>query len=164
MTNPNGYDFTIGNSGFRFATDTNSPYQRYTEPVTAQRFDNSKEPGEQSLSALPWIKSQDSFHAGAGQLNLEKGYTDFQYQQEQVSHLRFDTSLGADVWTPGQVSRLPETLFTSIPSGTVTCAVSGTQQGKDYVIAGGSACLYQIAWPNGADLAPTITAIDLSGP
>lgn len=66
MTNPNGYDFKIGDYGFRLATDTDHKYQRYTEPYSTQKIDNSKEAGEQSLNALPWVKSQDSFHGGAG--------------------------------------------------------------------------------------------------
>jgi len=156
-----GYDFMIDGHGFRLATDQQMPYQRETEPTTTHRYDSSQEPGEQSLSALPWIKSQSSFHGGAGQLNLESALTQFQYQQEQVEHIRYDTSLGLDPWTPGKVKRLPDVQryafgFDSKQVCTATVA------GVDYAIIGGTNSLYQVAWSSGPDAAPTITAIDLS--
>ena len=88
--------------GFRMATDTQFVYSRASEQTTTHRFDASVEVGEQSLSAMPWLKAQSSFHAGAGQLNLEQGFTAFQYQQEQIEHIRFDTCLGVDCWDGGQ--------------------------------------------------------------
>jgi hypothetical protein len=157
-----GYDFMIGGHGFRLATDTQFAYQRATEPTTVHRFDSSAEPGEQSLSALPWVKSQSSFHAGAGQLNLEQGFTAFQYQQEQVEHIRFDTCLGVDCWTPGKVSRLPDTSFFNFGFNASTM-VTATVSGIDYAVIGGSGGLYQAAWLSGPDSAPTVTAIDLTG-
>jgi hypothetical protein len=150
-----GYDFSIGGNGFRFATDAQQfPYSRVTEPTTVRRFDDSNEPGEQSLSPLPWIKSQNSFHGGAGQRNLERGYTAFQYEQEQVSHVRFDTSLGVDVWTPGVVKRLPRTTVTATGLSTTTFAAANSPLAPgsgDYVIAGGSDALSVVAWPSGPD-------------
>jgi hypothetical protein len=99
-----GYDLMVGGHGFRLATDQQFAYVRGSEPTTTRRFDSEAEPGEQSLSALPWIKSQSSFHGGAGQLNLEQGLTSFEYQQEKVDHIRFDNSLGVDVWNLGKVT------------------------------------------------------------
>lgn len=157
-----GYDFTIGGHGFRLASDQQFPYQRYTEPTTVRRFDDSAEPGEQTLSDLPWIKSQSSFHAGAGQLNLEQGFTSFQYQQEQVEHIRFDNCLGVDVWTPGQVTRLPDCHLTEWSDGTFTptCVVTASVDSVDYAIVGGAGALYQVVWSD-PDTDPTITQITL---
>lgn len=157
-----GYDILLNGIGFRLATDQSFPFKRTTEPTTIRRVDQSLEPGEQTLSQLPWIKSQSSFHAGAGQQNLEAPFTAFQYQQEQVAHIRFDTSLGVDVWTPGKVTRLPDTTFSAFGfSATSLC--TATVNGIDYAIIGGNQSLYQAAWLGGPDAAPTITQIDLSG-
>jgi hypothetical protein len=158
-----GYDLLVGGHGFRLATDTRFPYSRGTDPVTVHRFDSSLEPGEQTLSPLPWIKSQSSFHGGAGQLNLEQGFTAFQYQQEQVEHVRFDASLGIDCWTPGQVSRLPDTLLAPVgytPSCFVTAASAA---GVDSAVLGGAGKLQTAVWSSGPDAAPTISNIDLTG-
>jgi hypothetical protein len=157
-----GYDVMIGGHGFRLATDTTFSYTRTSEPTTVHRYDSSLEPGEQSLSPLPWLKSQASFHGGAGQLNLEQGFTAFQYQQEQVEHIRFDTSLGVDVWTPGQVTRLPDCRFFNF-AFTAQSLVSATVSGTDYAIIGGVGGLYQASWPSGPDAAPVVTRIDLTG-
>lgn len=160
--NTGGYDFMIDGHGFRLATDQNFPYIRMTEPTTTRRFDSSLEPGEQTLNQLPWVKSQSSFHAGAGQLNLEQGFTAFQYQQEQVEHIRFDASLGVDVWTPGQVKRLPDSRFYGF-TFTKPCMITATISGTDYAIIGDTGHLYQVAWASGPDADPVITGIDLSG-
>lgn len=156
-----GYDFMVGGHGFRLATDTQFAYVRSTEPTTVHRFDTSLEPGEQTLSPIPWVKAQSSFHGGAGQLNLEQGFTAFQFQQEQVEHVRFDTSLGIDCWTPGQVKRLPDTYLYAL-GFTPSSVITATSGGIDYAIAGGAGKLAQVAWLSGPDAAPTITNIDLT--
>lgn len=156
-----GYDMMIAGYGFRLASDTQFPYIRATEPTTVRRLDNSAEVGEQTLSELPWLKSQSSFHAGAGQLNLEAPYTAFQYQQEQIAHLRYDTSLGVDPWTPGQVKRLPDATFSSFGFN-ISCMVTATVAGVDVAVVGGTNSLYQISWSSGPDSAPTITAMDMT--
>src|SRR6266568_850952 len=156
-----GYDFMVGGHGFRQATDQQFAYARATEPTTSRRFDDSAEPGEQSLSPLPWIKSQASFHAGAGQQNLEQGFTAFQYQQEQIEHIRFDTCLGVDVWTPGKVSRLPDTTFFNFGFDS-KAVITATLGGIDYAIIGGTGGLYQAKWAAGPDAAPTVTRISLA--
>lgn len=159
-----GYDFTIGGHGFRLATDQQFYYSRATEPTTTRRFDDSSEPGEQSLSPLPWIKSQASFHGGAGQQNLEQGRVSLQYQEQQIEHVRFDTSLGVDVWTPGKVTRLPDTRVTGFSGRNATVAVTGTDNGNsnDVMVAGGPDSLFQLTWSD-PDSPPSINNIDLSG-
>lgn len=157
-----GYDVMVGGHGFRLATDQQNPFVRGSDPVTVHRFDSSLEPGEQTLSQLPWIKSQSSFNGGAGQLNLEQGFTAFQYDAEQVEHIRFDSCQGVNVWTPGKVSRLPDTRvfnFGFVPSCMVTAAAGGV----DYAIVGGVGSFAQLAWTSGPDANPVSTSIDLSG-
>jgi hypothetical protein len=157
-----GYDLMVGGHGFRLATDQQFAYVRGSEPTTTHRFDSESEPGEQSLSALPWIKSQSSFHGGAGQLNLEQGLTSFEYQQEKVDHIRFDTSLGVDPWSLGKVTRLPDCRRFN-PGFSITCSATATVGGLDYAVLGGPGGLYQAVWSSGPDADPTVTRIDLTG-
>lgn len=157
-----GYDVMIGGFGFRLATDQQFYYSRATEPTTVRRFDDSLEPGEQSLSPLPWIKSQSSFNGGAGQLNLEQGFVAFQYQQEQVEHIRFDTCVGVDVWTPGELRPLNSVNIYGAGGLDYSHVVTGMNT-HDCAIAGGSEALSSIVWSSGPDSAPTVSAIDLTG-
>jgi hypothetical protein len=159
--NPGSYDVLIGGHGFRLATDQQFPYTRTTEPTTTHRYDSSLEPGEQSLSPLPWKKSQSTFHAGAGQQNLEAPFTAFQFQQEQVQHTRYDMSQNVDPWTPGIVKRLPDVNLYNFGFSAL-CTTTAVISGVDYAIVGGIRSLYQVAWNSGPDAAPTITAIDMS--
>jgi hypothetical protein len=99
------YDVAIGGKPFIYATSEERPYERATAPYRKQQFDNSQEPGEQSLTGW-WIRSQSSFHRGAGIKFYDPS------AGEEVEH-RFETSKGVNVWTPGQVTLLRE----SVPIG-----------------------------------------------
>jgi len=94
------YDVAIGGNPFIYATSEERPYERATAPYRKQQFDNSQEPGEQSLTGW-WIRSQSSFHRGAGIKFYDPS------AGEEVEY-RFDTSKGVNVWTPGQVTLLRE--------------------------------------------------------
>ena len=59
------YDVAIGGLPFILAPTDINPYGRGTAPYRKDQFDSSKEPGEQSLTGW-WIRSQSSFHGGAG--------------------------------------------------------------------------------------------------
>ncbi len=165
--NSGAYDLSIGGQGFRLASSTEFPYERASEEMTVQKISVSTEPSEQSLAQLPWIRSQSSFHGGAGQLNLETAFTAFQYQQEQIQHVRFDTCQNVDIWSPGKVKRLPSVYHTNL--GTWEHMVTGTIPDGlgnfiDYAIIGGlgGSVLYQLAWINGPDNIPTVVPIDLT--
>ena len=94
------YDVAIGGQPFIYATAEDRPYERATAPYRKQQFDNSAEPGEQSLTGW-WIRSQSSFHSGAGIKFYDPS------AGEEVEH-RFETSKGVNVWTPGQATLLRE--------------------------------------------------------
>src|SRR6266705_3485825 len=160
--NSGAYDISIGGLGFRLANSPEFPYRRASEEMTVQKISISTEPSEQSLAQLPWIRSQSSFHGGAGQLNLETAFTAFQYQQEQIQHVRFDTSQNVDVWSPGKVKRLPDVYHTNL--GSWEHMVTGTIAGVDYAIVGGSGGnkLYQLTWASGPDVIPTVVQVDLN--
>ena len=97
----NVYDIAIGGQPFLLASSDKYPYQRQTATYRKQQFDNTKEVGEQSFEGW-WLRSQSSFHLGAGINYLDP------YLSENVQY-RFNDSAGVDVWTPGQVSMLPDT-------------------------------------------------------
>jgi len=97
----NIYDIAIGGQPFLLASSDRYPYQRQTATYRKQQFDNTKEVGEQSFEGW-WLRSQSSFHLGAGINYLDP------YLSENVQ-FRFNDSAGVDVWTPGQVSMLPAT-------------------------------------------------------
>jgi hypothetical protein len=95
----NIYDVAIGGQPFLLGASDRYPYQRQTATYRKQQFDNTKEVGEQSFEGW-WLRSQSSFHHGAGVNYLDP------YTSENVQY-RFNDSAGVDVWTPGQVSMLP---------------------------------------------------------
>jgi hypothetical protein len=97
----NIYDVAIGGQPFLLAASDRYPYQRQTATYRKQQFDNTKEVGEQTFEGW-WLRSQSSFHLGAGINYLDP------YLSENVQ-FRFNDSAGVDVWTPGQVSMLPDT-------------------------------------------------------
>jgi hypothetical protein len=94
------YDIAVGGIPFILApTDTN-PYQRETAPYRKDQFDNSREPGEQSLTGW-WIRSQSSFHGGSG-------IKFYDPSSGESTGYRFFDSQGVNVWTKGQVTLLKD--------------------------------------------------------
>lgn len=82
-------------------TDVN-PYQRETAPYRKEQFDNSREPGEQSLTGW-WIRSQSSFHGGTG-INF------YDPSAGESIGYRYNDSQGVNPWVKGQVSLLKDTV------------------------------------------------------
>ena len=93
------YDVAIGGLPFFYAINDSRPYIRQTAPFRKEQFDNGQEPGEQSLTGW-WIRSQASFHSGAGIKFYDPATTD------ENGHYRFADSKGLNVWTKGQVTLL----------------------------------------------------------
>jgi hypothetical protein len=109
--NAEDYDVAFGGIPFFLAPTDVNPYQRETAPYRKEQFDNSREPGEQSLTGW-WIRSQSSFHGGSG-INFYDPTAG-----ESIGY-RFKDSQGVDVWTKGQVSLLKETTNTHVTTGAV---------------------------------------------
>ncbi len=99
--NAEDYDVAFGGIPFFLAPTDVNPYQRETAPYRKEQFDNSREPGEQSLTGW-WIRSQSSFHGGTG-INFYDPTAG-----ESIGY-RFKDSQGVDVWTKGQVTLLKDT-------------------------------------------------------
>ena len=93
------YDVAVGGLPFIYAINDSRPYIRQTAPFRKDQFDNGAEPGEQSLTGW-WIRSQMSFHSGAGINFYDPATTD------ENGHYRFHESKGLNVWTKGQVTLL----------------------------------------------------------
>lgn len=120
------FDVAIGGMPFIYGITDATPYRRQTAEFRTQRFDNARDPGEQSLSGSGyWIRSQSSFHLGGG----------ITYQEPIVGtpdevKFQFFDSVGVDPWTPGQLSLLHSTSLTQAStarSGVFSTIISGTE-------------------------------------
>lgn len=120
------YDVAIGGLPFFYGINNDRPYERQTAPYKKQQFDNSKEPGEQTLEGW-WIRSQSSFHRGAG-------ITFFDPSAGEEVDYRFSDSEGVDVWTKGQAS-----LLKKVTAGHATTAT--TQKMRSIKYSGTNAVL-----------------------
>ena len=120
INNAEDYDVAIGGEPFILApTDTN-PYQRETAPYRKDQFDNSKEPGEQSLTGW-WIRSQSSFHGGTG-------IKFYDPTSGESTGYRFADSQGVDVWTKGQVTLLNDVFENHITTTAIDSANNKPEQ------------------------------------
>lgn len=123
------FDVAIGSLPFIYAITDQTPYRRQTAEFRTQRFDNSRDPGEQSLSGSGyWIRSQSSFHLGAG----------ITYQEPIVGtpeevRFRYVDSVGLDIWEPGQIKLLKDT-YLQEGSASRSGVFSTTINGVDYLI------------------------------
>ena len=93
------YDVALGGMPFIYATNDARPHIRQTASFKKQQFDNSAEPGEQSLEGW-WIRSQMSFHSGDGIKFYDPATTD------ENGHYRFSDCKGLNPWVKGQVTML----------------------------------------------------------
>ena len=106
------YDIAIGGLPFILATNGERPYGRKTAPFKKEQFDNTNEPGEQSLTGW-WIRSQMSFHGGSG-INFFDPATN-----DENGHYRFADSRGINVWTKGQATLLKDVVNTHQTTGPI---------------------------------------------
>ena len=124
------YDVVIDDLPFIVSVNNQNPYRRETAPYKKDQFDNSPEPGEQSLTGW-WLRSQTSWHNGAGIKFYEPG-SDYQH----VSH-RFADSRGIDVWTIGEATLLPEVVDIYTGNNLINAATGN--DGADVLVFGDSA-------------------------
>jgi hypothetical protein len=97
----NTYDVAVGGIPFFLNATEKYPYKRETAQYRKQQIDMQKEPGEQTLTSW-WLRSQSSFHYGAG-IRFEEPI-----QGESVIY-RYNKSAGVDVFNIGKVELLPDT-------------------------------------------------------
>ena len=92
------YDIAIAGLPFFLMNSDDSPYRRVTAQYRKQQIDQSREPGEQTLTGW-WLRSQSSFHYG-------QGIKFFEPIQDESLRFQYTESKGIDVWTKGQATLL----------------------------------------------------------
>jgi hypothetical protein len=127
----NTYDCAIGGLPFFFAVNDKYPYKRETAQYRKQQIDQQKEPGEQTLTGW-WLRSQSSFHYGAG-IRYEEPV------EGDTVNLRFNKSAGVEVFNLGRVDLLPDTEQLYSSTGTGMIVKGGNDGTNDFaLIADGS--------------------------
>ena len=133
----NAYDCALGGLPFFFGISDKYPYKRETTPYRKQQIDQQKEPGEQSLTGW-WLRSQSSFHYGAGIRFQEP------VQGETVPY-RFNKSAGVDVFNTGKVTLLPGVEVLKSATNTNIILEGGVDaNGVDVVLMADGSALYRI--------------------
>jgi hypothetical protein len=92
------YDIAIAGLPFFLMNSDDSPYRRVTAQYRKQQIDQSREPGEQTLTGW-WLRSQSSFHYG-------QGIKFFEPIQDESLRFQYTKSKGINVWTKGQATLL----------------------------------------------------------
>jgi hypothetical protein len=92
------YDVAFASNPFFIGASDDAPYRRVTAQYRKQQIDQSREPGEQTLTGW-WTRSQSSFHYG-------QGIKFFEPLQDESLRFQYTESKGMDVWTKGQATLL----------------------------------------------------------
>jgi len=131
LSNPSGatnysatgeaYDVAIAGLPFFITATDDSPYRRVTAQYRKQQIDQTREPGEQTLTGW-WVRSQSSFHLGAG-------IKYFEPVQEESLRFQYTESKGIDIWTRGQATLLNDTA--SFYSGAAPAQLIGVNDGTN---------------------------------
>ena len=115
------YDVAFAALPFFLAASDEQPYRRVTAQYRKQQIDQTREPGEQTLTGW-WVRSQSSFHLGAG-------IKYFEPIQEESLRFQYTESKGMDVWTRGQATLLNDTA--SFYAGAAPAQLIGVNDGTD---------------------------------
>jgi len=105
------YDIAIAGLPFFISPLDDSPYRRVTAQYRKQQIDQSREPGEQTLTGW-WLRSQSSFHNG-------QGIKFFEPAQDESLRFQYTNSKGLDVWTKGQATLLKSCATTHLTTGAI---------------------------------------------
>jgi hypothetical protein len=108
---PSGYAYDIAIAGLPFflAASDDNPYRRVTAQYRKQQIDQSREPGEQTLTGW-WLRSQSSFHYG-------QGIKFYEPIQDESLRFQYTESKGVDVWTKGQATLLKSVASQHLTTG-----------------------------------------------
>ena len=128
------FDVALGGLPFLYNITDAIPYRRSTARWKYERVDQAREPGEQTLDSGLWVRSQTSWHLGAG--------IEFQEALEgnpDLLRFRYYTSTGINPWNIGELSLLKDTSklynVTSTSTTAKTIALPATLNGTDFVLA-----------------------------
>lgn len=118
--------YTIAGVPFRVYTSPDMPLSLETAPMQKQQQDQEPEAGEQTLAGW-WLRSQVSWHEGAGALYAEA-------RGDLAATAQFRESSNVDVWRQGELTLLPEVVSAGgttnrsvavVPDSTVHSVVAG---------------------------------------
>jgi hypothetical protein len=115
------YEVAFAALPFFLAASDEQPYRRVTAQYRKQQIDQTREPGEQTLTGW-WVRSQSSFHLGAG-------IKYFEPIQEESLRFQYTESKGIDVWTRGQATLLNDTA--SFYTGAAPAQLIGVNDGTN---------------------------------
>jgi len=115
------YEVAFAALPFFLANSDEQPYRRVTAQYRKQQIDQTREAGEQTLTGW-WLRSQSSFHFGAG-------IKFFEPQQEESLRFQYTESKGVDVFTRGQATLLNDTA--SFYSGAAPAQLIGVNDGTN---------------------------------
>ena len=120
---PTGPSYEVAFSALPFflANSDEQPYRRVTAQYRKQQIDQTREPGEQTLTGW-WVRSQSSFHFGAG-------IKYFEPIQEESLRFQYTESKGLDIWTRGQATLLNDTA--SFYAGSAAAQLIGVNDGTN---------------------------------
>jgi hypothetical protein len=130
------------------AASDDTPYRRVTAQYRKQQIDQTREPGEQTLTGW-WLRSQSSFHLGAG-------IKYFEPLQDESLRFQFTESKGVDVWTKGQATLLNTTV--RVLSTSNTPIIIGANDGtNDCLVVTDGTALKKITMSNDTATSSTYT-------
>ena len=115
------YDVAVAGYPFFLFNSDDAPYRRVTAQYRKQQIDQTREAGEQTLTGW-WLRSQSSFHLGAG-------IKFFEPQQEESLRFQYTESKGVDVFTRGQATLLNDTA--SFYAGAAAAQLIGVNDGTN---------------------------------
>jgi hypothetical protein len=142
------YDVAFAGLPFFLAASDDTPYRRVTAEYRKQQIDQTREPGEQTLTGW-WLRSQSSFHLGAG-------IKYFEPLQDESLRFQFTESKGVDVWTKGQASLLNTTV--RVLSTSNTPIIIGANDGtNDCLVVTDGTALKKITMSNDTATSSTYT-------
>ena len=131
------FDVAIAGVPFMLAANPQLAYVRQTASIEKPQFDVSEQAGEQTLDQY-WIRSQTSWHRGAGVrfyepgLSIRTGYL-FDPGSDILSTQRFDSSAGVDINVRDEATLLKAMSLTGASGGLAFATTGKLTDGTDVV-------------------------------
>lgn len=132
------YDYAIGGIPFLSGVNDERALSVSLAPIRKDQFDNTKEPGEQSLMGW-WLRSQSTWIGGEGMLYQDPDQVGVANLQNRHA-IQFGHSVGLNPWVNGQLTLLRSTTQRVADASANPHFVLGWNDGTDrYWSAVGSA-------------------------
>jgi hypothetical protein len=142
------YDVAFAGLPFFLAASDDTPYRRVTAQYRKQQIDQTREPGEQTLTGW-WLRSQSSFHLGAG-------IKYFEPLQDESLRFQFTESKGVDIWTKGQATLLNSTVR-ALSSANTPIIIGANDGTNDCLVVADGSDLKKITMSNDTATSSTYT-------